>query len=711
MSFSAKVLSLSVIAALAYNSLTVTAQGFKEGEFSGEEHYEEELEDFYGDEDFVSIATGNKTLIHKAPSVASVFTSEQIKNMGATDIDDVLESVPGLHISRFSNGYLPIYTFRGMHTLFNPQVLMLINNIPITNNYIGNRNQIWGGMPVESIARIEVIRGPGSAIFGADAFAGVINIITKNADDIKDNEVALRLGSLSTKDAWFSYASSDNELKYAMTFEYHKTNGSDKVIETDAQTNFDSLFGTSISLAPSSLSLGTENMDFRTEVNYLNWTFRAGLQKRDNAGIGAGLGEALDPTSRQASTRWNADINYKNKITNDWLLDMQLAYFDTSQTVLNNYIIFPEGAFGGAFPNGFIGNPEVWERHSRFNITGEYSGLDKHLIRLGAGYHNGDMYKTQETKNFGLGPQGEPIDPSGPLIDVTDTPYIFLSETKRRNTFLSFQDVWSFANDWELTAGLRYDKYSDFGSTTNPRLALVWATTFNLSTKLLYGKAFRAPSFAETGNINNPVALGNPDLTPERMETIELAFDYHPQSTISGVLSFYKYNWQDIILFVPDTNETTSTAQNAEKQEGYGVEVEVRWELNDYLNLLSNFTYSKATNKRTDNEVAFVSGSQFYLQLDWQISDSIQANFKSNWVNDRKRDQADLRAKIDDYIITDATLRWTPQNMPFELALLAKNIFNEDAREPSINNGILVNLPNDLPLLGRSIYGELRFNF
>jgi|GEM_PF-2718233 len=192
--------------------------------------------DFYGSEEMVEIATGIKTQIYKAPAIANVYTAEKIKNMGAVDIDDVLETVPGLHISRFSNTYLPIYTFRGVHSKYNPQVLMLINGIPITNSFLGNRNQNWGGMPVEAIARIEVIRGPGSAVYGADAFSGVINIITKNADDIKKNAVGIRAGSLSTQDAWLTLAGSTDDLKYSAIFEYHKTDGSKQIIETDAQT-------------------------------------------------------------------------------------------------------------------------------------------------------------------------------------------------------------------------------------------------------------------------------------------------------------------------------------------------------------------------------------------------------------------------------------------------------------------------------------------
>src|SRR5690606_32168414 len=84
------------------------------------------------------------------------------------------------------------------------------------------------------------------------------------------------------------------------------------------------------------------------------------------------------------------------------------------------------------------------------------------------------------------------------LIDVSDTQCVFLPEDDRENYYFYVQDIWSFLNDWELTIGVRYDDYTDFGSTVNPRLALVWSTSHNLTTKLLYGEAFRAPSFSET---------------------------------------------------------------------------------------------------------------------------------------------------------------------------------------------------------------------
>ena len=133
------------------------------------------------------------------------------------------------------------------------------------------------------------------------------------------------------------------------------------------------------------------------------------------------------------------------------------------------------------------------------------------------------MYKAAEIKNYN--PDGSPI---GALVDVSDTSDIFIPEKSRQVYYGYLQDEWRFITDWSLTAGLRLDKYSDFGSTINPRLALVWQSRYDLTTKFLYGRAFRPPSFAESFVVNNPVTLGNPDLKPETINTFEWVVDYHP---------------------------------------------------------------------------------------------------------------------------------------------------------------------------------------
>ncbi|MBL4709563.1 MAG: TonB-dependent receptor plug domain-containing protein, partial [Flavobacteriales bacterium] len=206
---------------------------------------EDELELLYGDEEFISLATGTSQPISRAPAVASVITADDIAAIGATDLDQILETVPGLHVSRRASFYNPIYTIRGIQSDANPQVLVLINGIPITNLYVGDRGQIWGGMPVKNISRVEIIRGPGSALHGADAFSGTINIVTKTASEINGTEIGAGSGSFDTQRAWLLYGSKKSGLDIAFSFQYHKTDGQRESIESDAQTGLDTLLNTS----------------------------------------------------------------------------------------------------------------------------------------------------------------------------------------------------------------------------------------------------------------------------------------------------------------------------------------------------------------------------------------------------------------------------------------------------------------------------------
>ena len=103
------------------------------------------------------------------------------------------------------------------------QTLLLINGIPVTSLFVGNRSNAWAGMPIKSIARVEVIRGPGSALYGADAFSGVINIITKNHDELRGTQTGIRTGSFGTQAAWFTHGKSYNGLNIGFTLEAETT--------------------------------------------------------------------------------------------------------------------------------------------------------------------------------------------------------------------------------------------------------------------------------------------------------------------------------------------------------------------------------------------------------------------------------------------------------------------------------------------------------
>jgi outer membrane receptor protein involved in Fe transport len=664
----------------------------------------------YGDVETISVATGATQPLARAPAVASVITSAQIKDIGATDLDQILETVPGLHVAVSTRAYDPIYTIRGIYSDTNPQVLMLINGIPITNVFIGNRSDVWGGMPVNDISRIEIIRGPGSAVYGADAFAGVINIITKDAEDINGTEVGARLGSFNSKDAWLLHGGKHGGADMAFSLEYGTTDGQRQTIEADAQSGLDTLFAEPpysappVSLAPGPVNLGRKYLEARFDASRDNWRLRLGYQGRHDVGTGAGVAQALDPAGTNKSDRYNADISYHLSTVQNWDTTAELSYFDTS--ALADLTLFPPGAFAGTFPNGVIGNPYVYERHTRLDLSTFYTGWMRHRARFGAGINYSDLYKVKESKNFTILPGGIPV-PLGGIVDVSDSA-AFITPHNRSDRYLFTQDEWSFANDWALTAGIRYDTYSDFGDTLNPRAALVWQTAYNLTSKLLYGRAFRAPSFAELYNINNPVSLGNPDLNPETIDTFEVAFDYQPSDKIRTGLNLFHYHMSDIIRFLADpAPATTITAQNAGDQKGYGLEWEINWSLSNALKLNANYAFQHSEDQTTNSDAGNAPHHEIYGRLDWRFAQDWSFNPQITWVGERQRAYGDTRPPLKGYTLVDVILRRIQIKGHFECAASVRNLFDADAREPSLSPGLI---PNDLPLAGRNFYVELRYN-
>ncbi|MCP4695786.1 MAG: TonB-dependent receptor [Gammaproteobacteria bacterium] len=673
----------------------------------------------------VVIATGVKQTLARAPAVASVITARDIEAIGATSLEEVLETVPGLHVERSQLNYLPIYVIRGVHSAYNPEVLMLMNGIPINQVYLGFRGPMGANIQINAIARIEIIRGPGSAVFGADAFSGVINIITKRkkvehgdgsyTGELDGLEAGVRAGSFDTQEAWVMHGGSWSGFDVALTLEYRTTEGQREQIEVDGQTYWDMIFGTNASLAPGPLNLGKRSFDARLDVTKGKWQLRAAHHGVRDGQPGVGNSQALDPTGRLFENRFTSDLTYHDpELTEHWDVTAQASYMDTKFGYTRNQTLYPPGAFGGTYPYGMIGNPGVAERHTRFSVSAFYSGFEKHRIRVGTGYHYADLHEATATGNFyGVDPATGNPSPPEIVVTATDTPYMFIPEKDRESWHLFVQDMWKFAPDWEFTGGLRFDEYSDFGTTLNPRLALVWQALPDLTLKALYGHAFRAPSFGELYALNNPVALGNPDLEPETIATRELAFNYQPAENLNFNMNLFSYKIRDTIRSMPDPDNVGSRiGQNTGSQKGYGAELEAKWRINRAFSVSGNYARQKSTDKESDQDAGYAPHHQVYVRGDWRFLPKWHFNAQANWVADRDRAAGDPRPEIDDYTTVDLTLR-RKDLKNWNFAISVRNLFDEDAREPSPgpDTSGVINVPNDYPMAGRSYFAEISYHF
>ncbi|HTF96754.1 MAG TPA: TonB-dependent receptor [Cellvibrio sp.] len=663
----------------------------------------------------VSIATGNSTPIDRAPAAASVITASEIQAMGARNLNEILETVPGLHVGLSSLSRLDsVYSIRGIHTGFNPQVLLMMNGVPVQYNLQGGRPTLFR-LPAANIARIEVIRGPGSAIYGADAYAGVINVITKDASTMEGESIGIVGGSFGDRELWAQGATEWKNISVAFGMAYQKNNGdSDRMVDSDLQTTLDGLLGTNASLAPASLSTGYELLDLHlslttdaTQINLWNW-------RSNSAGVGAGAAQVLDPLGNDDSKLWLADITHKfMNGSAHWDSNLRFSYLQYDiQTLFRLFppnTFLPIGSDGNLdfgnpagwvqFPDGLFGNPGADNDDINLEWVSLYSGFDSHRWRIAIGARRQTL-DPRETKNFGPGIlDGSETVVDGTFTDVTGTPYIYLPDSERDLQYLSLQDEWRITSTLDLTAGVRYDDYSDFGSTTNPRVALVWATTEKLTSKIMYGSAFRAPAFADLYFKNNPVSLGNSALKPEQIDTVELSLNVLVNPDLQTTITAYTYEATDMIEFVQDAMSTTKTAQNILDQDGKGVEFEITWKPLPQLLIASSYAVQDAENARTGAAVADAPGQQFKANINWEFAHNWFFNSQLNYVADRQRAVGDARPEIDDYQTINITLHRKSLLNNFDFSIAVRNATDEDAREPSSGS-----ISDDYPLESRSFW-------
>jgi iron complex outermembrane receptor protein len=669
----------------------------------------------------VTIASGTSKPISRSAAVTSVITAEQISSMGATELHEVLETVPGIHatIQPVTNDYS--YTMRGINNVTNAEVLMLINGTRFSVPYQGTH---MAGMiiPLKDIQRIEVIRGPGSALYGADAFAGVINIVTKKAADIDGTTVGARGGNADTTSAWGQHGGRWQGWDVAASLQYNH-NGADpnRIIAADAQTAIDRQFGTQASLAPAAMQTQLERWNAHLNLQRKHWDLGFWAYN-EGGGFRAGTTGALDNRGKLDGANYLGDIRYSTEDDiENWELQAHASFLHTD--VNANIYNFPAGALlpisadGNvtdqpalirglvSFPDGMRFNVGIKNTVPTFEFTGIYKGIADHLLRMTASYRYEEL-NTREARNYGIGVLNPlTTNLAGGMQNVTGTPLTFLTDHHRDISSVAIQDEWQIAKDWHLTTGLRYDHYSDFGDTFNPRAALVWDINPQLTGKILYGQAYRAPSFLEQYQKNNPLFVGNPSLRPETIETTELAFDYRPTKTLRTALNLFYYEIKDLIDAPLSARSTSLTVQNNPGQTGHGSEFEWDWKLHEDWNFHGNYAWQFARNDTTGQRVSNVPEHHVYAALAWNFMPKWQIQTQANWLGHRLSSPDDARI-LADYETVDLTLNAKNLLGYLDLTASARNLFDSRGKEAAITS-----YPNNLPIAPQSFYVEAAIHF
>ena len=654
----------------------------------------------------VDVATGTAKELSEAPAVVSVITAQDIYRMGARTLAEAVERVPGLHISVSTNRENNMFSARGIRNASaTPQMLVLIDGVEIYE-LTANATPYAFRYPVSAIERIEIIRGPGSAVYGADAFSGVINVITRSPEGKNEASVGMNVGSFDYVETWVNGDVKFDEVLFNFSLSHeHQGNDDERlspygVIQQDREMyNF---------------HLNAVWQEFTLK----NWYWRA---KKD-MGIGAGLvGNDID---RDKSDFLKSQLLWNGSLTGDLAAQFDVAYTKSSFDARFQLLppgVWPVGSDGNlflppftpvAFPDGVIGHPQGENERFRLASALVYSGADEHRVRIGFGAETTEFNNVREFKNFGPGVLDEvsrPLDlVSNTVVDVTGTPFIYTPNYDRDIWYLSLQDEWKFSEDWELTSGIRYDHYSDFGSTVNPRVALVWKNSESFTSKLMFGSAFRAPRVAELVFVNNPTTLGNPNLKPEKIRTWELAFDYHPDKSFAALLSVFSYQSENLIYLTQ-----SFVYENIGEQDGRGAELEVSWQISDRFRLTGNLSYLDSDLPLLGQDKDAVPGVMTFHEISYQMSSQWLLTMQNYWIADRERELGDSRPMADDYVKTDLNVLWQPE-ATWSFRLSVKNLFNDHVVEPVPNSPLFaigLGFPDDIPGQGRSFFATVDYRF
>ena len=479
---------------------------------SADEALEEELR-YLKAETYVITASRVLENIKKSAASITVITDRQIRQMGARHLMDVLQTVPGMNYLYHYFGHHISYA-RGLPIPTAQRTLVMVNSHPLNENWSGGATWTHETMMLDNVKRIEIIRGPGSALYGANAFAAVINIITKEAEDIDGWELTTRAGSYDTQQYNLLYGKTFKDLEIVFNYNYFDTHGFNGHINEDMQTFLDRIFLTHASLAPDRMKRDDEKYDGFLSLKYRGFKLEGKYVDRDQDNP-VGLTPVL--TNKNNFDKKDCYLNLSYERTFWEKLDFLGKVYRNHFSYLSDLQTFPPGAaqltpllLPVIMRKGVINILTAKNNRTGFEVQTTWKMSGSNTIVGGISYEEMKQYDVRRRANYLYTSSPLFIIPLFSLRYTTDIQSANRSVKRNFKAFF-IEDIWDIRDNLRLTVGARYDDYSDFGDSLNPRAGLTWEFKKGYDLKLLYGSAFRAPSFVELYDS----LMGDPDLDPE----------------------------------------------------------------------------------------------------------------------------------------------------------------------------------------------------
>lgn len=531
----------------------------------------------------------------EAPAAVSVVTAEDIRLFGYRSLAEVLASMRGLYVS-YDRAYHYLGT-RGFATPgdYNTRVLLLVNGVRLNDNLYDQAN-IGTDFPIDLdlIERVEFVSGPGSAVYGANAFFGVVNVITRDGHQLPGPQVAVEAGSQGSAKARLSVGTVD------------AYGGDWLVAATRATRRGADLYFPSYD-APNSNHGVAQGLDFDRSTQLFARMRRDGLAltlahaERHKGVPTAAFSQVFnDPRSRvtDQSTRLAAEYTAQVSPT--------LAFTGRAHAARYQYV----GDYVYDYPpltiNRDVGTGQWWGGELQWVST----ALARHKLVWGLDYRR-DTRITQTNAD---------LDPPAEYLNARRTGDV---------AGVYVQDEFALQPNLTLHTGLRWGKQTGSSGTLNPRLGLVYWWNPATAIKLLHGTAYRPPNAYERDyRVDLPGGIvDSQHVRSERVRTTELALEHAPSGGTRYLLTAFRSEVKDLISMSAAASIDRFLLDNTHSVKVHGVEAELeqRWQAGQRLRLV--YGWQKARDSSVDGTLS--NSPRHLLKVQW--SDTVSAAPASAW--------------------------------------------------------------------------------
>jgi outer membrane receptor protein involved in Fe transport len=513
--------------------------------------------------------------LQDAPASVTVITAEDIRKYGYRTLGEALASVRGFYVTN-DRTYQTVGV-RGFDLPgdYDSHLLVMVNGHNMADNVFGYMLYFGNEFPIEMnlIKQIEVIRGPGSALYGSNAMFATINIITKSPEEAGPLTLTADTGSFGERKVQITETGSLGSARFLISGSMFNDTGESPLYFPQYNTPQNN-YGLAVNMT------GQKGYHFFATLDWRHWTIMAAFSGDSKIQpISWGPTIFNDRGTRNTDQRDFIDASYEREIAGGTL--RWRTYYDS---------FFYKGHGDYAFSDGAV-------EDNRQSEIGNWAGTQ--LTYRVRPFFAGDIT---------LGVEGD-LDIRAFLTnyDVSPAPVIYLSTNQPDRTLAVFiQDEKELSERWKLDVGLRLDKSEYRPDSISPRAALIYqpsAWTY----KFLYGRSFRNPSAFQLFYGDGLADAANPKLRPESADTLEVDVERKLGQRMNLQASAYGYRLHDFLLGVYQPDGLLQY-QNAGRIEAEGVELEINGRPTDWLEATASYAV-----QRTRDDTGLLENSPGYL--------------------------------------------------------------------------------------------------